>query len=408
MLFSKIGLVLACALTLPQIHAQTSLIVTLPSIRGRIHAQNPDLAAAKIRIQEARARHQQTGRLKNPEIENSFEHNLRFNEGAIEIGLSQRFPLTDRLRLEGQVSQVKIQVAEMEVKDVERRLVSEACHYLIEALAIRQQSQLLIQQNKLTTELATSIRRAGQQGESSLLDASQADIEALQVTTKIRQLRMAELATIGKLKPLLGMHAGKSLIVSGSLPEARLPELSSAHEKRPDYKAAQLKNHAATRNVALEQARRLDDAEATLFSRIERTEDAPVGLKNEGIIGVRFKIALPFWDKNEGKIEEAQAIQTRKRLETTALARGIALEAEGALTEMREWAKLITEISTRLLPLAAEQSKKTEAAYQAAQTNLQTVLRSREQRLQLTISRVDALREFHLARIRYQTATGTL
>ena len=404
--FPKFGTVLACALTIASLHAQPSLVITLASVRDRVHSQNPDLAAARLRIREARARLKQAGRLSNPELESSFRHNPAFNEGSFEIGLSQRFPLTNRLQLEKEVSLTELEAAAMEVKDVERRLAAEASTALIEVLAIRLQRELLAGQNQLTTELAESIRQAAEKGEGSLLDAGQAKVEALQAATQIRQLDATEAAAIGRLKPLLGMRVDENPVVSGKLPDAVLPAAGANPGQRPDYRSAKLETHAAGQNVALEQARRIDDAEAGFFTGIERTEDAPNGRSNEGIIGVRFKIALPFWNKNEGKIEEAQALHIRKQLETTALGRSIELEAEAALSEMRQWARFADEISSQLLPLATEQADKTETAYKSGQADLQTVLRSREQRLRLAGSRLDALREFHLARIRYQSALG--
>jgi len=39
-------------------------------------------------------------------------------------------------------------------------------------------------------------------------------------------------------------------------------------------------------------------------------------------------------------------------------------------------------------------------------TDIQTVFRSREKSLQLASTRLDALREFHLARVRHEAALG--
>jgi cobalt-zinc-cadmium efflux system outer membrane protein len=45
-------------------------------------------------------------------------------------------------------------------------------------------------------------------------------------------------------------------------------------------------------------------------------------------------------------------------------------------------------------------------AYEAGQADLLSVLRAREQRLQLESAALNAERDFHLARIRYEAATG--
>ena len=97
----------------------------------------------------------------------------------------------------------------------------------------------------------------------------------------------------------------------------------------------------------------------------------------------------------------------RMELETAALGRGIRLEAEAARAEMDQWSKMVAEIDSTLLPLAEEQSRLAEAAYHDGQGEIQSVLRAREKHLQVQATRLDALREFHLARIRHQAALGT-
>jgi cobalt-zinc-cadmium efflux system outer membrane protein len=161
---------------------------------------------------------------------------------------------------------------------------------------------------------------------------------------------------------------------------------------------------AAGQSVAVEESKRYEDVEAGLFFGAERTEDAPEGYDREGIVGLRFTLPLPLWNKNEGAIEAAKARHERMEKEAGALARGIRLEAEAAKAEMQEWLRLLTETQQSLLPLADEQAKSAEDAYRKGQAEIQTVFRTREKRAQLMAARLDALREFHLARVRYESA----
>jgi cobalt-zinc-cadmium efflux system outer membrane protein len=386
------------------LQAEPAVIVSLASIGDRIRAQNPDLAAARLRIQEALGRMNQSGRLSNPEIETGFEHNPRFREGKFEVGVSQRFPITDRLRLEKNVSLTELKSSEAEVREVERQLIGQAREAVVKVLATRQRRELLREQSAVSKEFADFLSEAAGKGEGSALDAGQAKLEATSLAMEMRQLDASETAFVGELKPLLGMRPGESLSVGGTLPEPSLPTAAADPSRRPDFQVAKLGALAAAQSVALEQARRYDDVEGGIFSGAERTEDAPEGYENEAIVGVRFKIALPFWNKNEGAIQEAEAKKIRKEKEAVALGRGIRLEAEAARAEMQEWAKMIGEINDTLLPLAAEQTKLAEDAYRNAQGEIQSVLRSREKRLQLAAARLDALREFHLARVRHETA----
>ncbi len=398
--------VLAFATIVQPLRAEPAAIVSLTSVGDRIRAQNPDLAAARLRIQEALGRMNQSGRLANPELETSLEHNPGFREGKFEVGFSQRFPVTGRLRLEKDVSLTELKAAEAEVREVERQITGKAREAVVKILATRQRRELLGEQSDVSSEFAKFLSEIAAKGEGSALDAGQAKLEAASLTMEMRQLDAAEAALSGELKPLLGMRPGEALNVGGILPEPALPAAAADPSRRPDFQAATLDALAAAQSVALEQARRYDDVEGGLFAAAERTEDAPDGYDSEAIIGLRFKIPLPLWNKNEGAIQEAQAKQQRKELEATALSRNIRLEAEAARNEMEEWAKMISEINETLLPLAKEQSAFAETTFRNGQGEIQSVLRSREKRLQLAAARLDALREFHLARIRHETASG--
>ncbi len=395
-----------CALMAHPVSAEPSVIVTLESVGGRIRAQNPDLAAARLRIKEALGRMNQAGRLSNPEIESAIEHNSRFREGKFEIGLSQRFPVTDRLRLEKDVTLSELKASEAEVREVERQLVGQARVLVVKLLSTRQRRELLREQTAVSKEFSDFLSNIVAKGEGSALDAGQAKLETTSLAMEIRQLDASETALAGELKPLLGMRPGESLNVSGVLPAPFLRAIPVDPFNRPDFQAAKLNAQVAAQGVALEQARRYDDVEGGLFAAAERTEDAPDGYENEAIIGLRFKMALPFWNKNEGNIQEAEARKDRKEMEVVALGRGIHLEAEAARAEMAEWKRLIDEIDETLLPLAAEQTKLAEDSYRNGQGEIQSVLRSREKRLQLSAAKLDALREFHLARVRLETSLG--
>ena len=386
--------------------AEPCLVINLKGVTERIRAQNPDLAAARFRIDEALGRMKQTCRLKNPELETSLEHNADFREGKLEVGFSQRFPITGRLSLEKGISVTELKSAEAEIREMERQLVAGAKTSVIRVLAIRQRRELLRNQIALASEFSEKLSVASKKGEGSALDAATARLEAASISAQIRQLDAEEAAAVGELKPLLGMHAGESISVGGTLAPTSIPESDVNPALRPDFQAAMLEVDAARQGMDLQQALRYDDVEAGLFAAAERTEDAPNGYDNEGIFGLRFRIPLPLWNKNEGAIEEAQATHERRKLEATALARHIRLEAESDRAQMIEWAKLIRELDETLLPLAAEQSKAASDAFAQSQTNILTVFRAREKSLQLAATRLDALREFHLARVRYEASLG--
>jgi cobalt-zinc-cadmium efflux system outer membrane protein len=73
---------------------------------------------------------------------------------------------------------------------------------------------------------------------------------------------------------------------------------------------------------------------------------------------------------------------------------------------MHEWQNLIDELTNDLIPLVNEQASIAQNALRKGEGDIQTVFRTREKQLQLAAARLDALREFHLARIRHESASG--
>lgn len=384
--------------------AESSEILSYESISSRVRNNNPELAAARFRIDEAVGLASQTGRLSNPTFDAGLDHNIKSAEGSIEFGFSQKFPLTNRLALEKQIGFAEIQAAEAELKNVERLLVAEARQEFVKAISIHDRKELLKQQKQLASELADFISSASERGEISSLDAAQARLAALRHTTEGLKLETEETATLGKLKPIVGLAPETTVVLSGKAPPVSLP--STTGFDRPDLLAAKKKLEAANTGIALEQARRKDDLQASVFAAGARSEDVPDGLQNEGIIGFKLSIPLPFWNDNQGNIDAATARRNRQEQEIKALSRDIQHQAHTAMTEMRQWAALSAEIDTKLLPLAKQQTSLLEDAYRTGQGGLQAVLDSREQTLELMAAKLDATREFQLARIRHQAASG--
>lgn len=386
--------------------AEAGVVVSLASVGDRVRAQNPELAAARWKTREAEGRLKQSGRLPNPELESELEHNLRFNEGSFAIGLNQRFPVTDRLSLEKELGAIGLDAAKAEVREVENQLRGEAREAVVEVLTIRRRKALLAEQIDLAKELAAFISEAAKRGEGSVLEAGQARLEAVRLETERRQLEAQSARVMGVLKPLLGMDSGETLHVSGSLPEVGKGRRSVGG--RPLLELGEAAVTAAEKEAAIERAKQYGDIEAGLFAGVEREVDEPEGGETDGIVGLRFKIPLPWWDKNEGNIDAAVAKTERRKQEVEAIRSGIQLEADAAKSEMSEWAGLVRMIENDLLPLAEEQAALSEQAWRNGQGELRDVLSAREKRLELLAAQLDARRDYHLARIRYETTLGNL
>jgi cobalt-zinc-cadmium efflux system outer membrane protein len=348
----------------------------------------------------------QAGRLANPELSVGTAHDASFQERALTIGFSQKFPMTNRLRLEKTIGKIKVKTATAEVANMERKLVAQSRQALIEFLALAQRRRLLKDQIKVSSEFSAALKTLAAKGEVSIIDAGQARLLNLQVTTELRELDAEEKALYGIIKPLLGMKLTEPLIIGGDIETMRATTLPIDLNRRGDIRAAKYSINSAIREVELEKARRYDDIAISGSASIERSEDAPNGFENETIAGIGITIPLPLWNKNEGNIESAKARVSRKKLELTALEQAIRHKSKASNEEMRVWSKLVKEIDGTLIPEAAKQLKLAEKAYLEGLSDIQTVLRSREQKLKLQSSRITALKNFHKARAASDSSLG--
>lgn len=387
-------------------HSTTAADLTFENLPAKVRALNPHLAAARHLIGEAQGRLRQSGLKNNPELEVEFEAGNRFHDLMLTVGVSQRFPRTNRLAIEKRASSILVQAASAEIRDVERQLIGEARTAFTKVLALRQEQALIKKQEANARQLADFITQSAQRGEASPLEAGTALLEATRLSNRAQQINIRSQLALASLKPLLGLSLDATLTTSETLPKPSLPAMLVATTQRPDLQAAQLRAKSAAVSSDLERARVKDDYEAGVFAGLGRAEDAPEGIHSEQTIGVRFKIPFAHYNDNSGNILAANARHQRLTAEATALQRSISAEAHAYYQEMTQWSALSTQIEQKLIPLADSQIQKTKDAYSRGEAPLQDVLRAQEQRLSLQTSQLEAIRDFHLAYANYLTATA--
>lgn len=394
------SLMLAAAATAP------ALTLSLAEIGPQVRTSHPTLKAARLAVEEARGRQLGSGRLSNPSFGYALQNQSKVSPQTGVFSIDQAFPITRRLSLEKKLSSQMVGAAELEVRDAERRLIAEAQSLAVQLMSLTQQRVLRKQQTALATKLSEFVRGRAKAGEISALDAAQAQVDAQRLLLETRKLETTSISLMGQLKPMLGLPPEEVLNVSGDLPNMVVPGMGAGWMQRADYQLAQTKIAAATTDQQLAKARRLPDVKAGLFASREMQDVTPTYRQYTGYYGFSISVPLPFWNRNQGEIAEKEASAERAVLEREALGKQIISEAETARLEMQANADLAHETRDKLLPLVVEQTDKLEKAYEQGQTNLLTILRAREQRLQLEAAALDAVRDFHLARIRYEAATG--
>ncbi len=397
--FALFAIVLSCA------RPASALTLPLSDIPSSVRSSHPSLKAARLSIAEARGRRLGAGRLTNPVASYDYQNQSNVSPQASVFSIDQAFPITRRLSLEKKLTTQLVTAAELEVQDAERKYIAEAQSLAVRLLSLRKQQALRQQQTELGRKLSNFAEGRAKAGEVSRLDAKQIQLDTQRLRVEARLLEAEGISLLGQLKPMLGLRTEDTLQISGDLPRLSLPAIAQ-WSARPDYQLAQTRIAAASTDKDLARARRIPDVTAGFFAAREMQDVTPDDRERTGFVGFRISIPLPFWNRNQGEIAEKTAAAERAQLESAALAVQINGEAGTARKEMETNASIVRETQDTLLPLAVEQSTEVQKAYEAGQADLLTVLRTRDQRLQLEAAILNAVRDFHLARIRYEAAVG--
>lgn len=371
--------------------------------------QNPEIRAALWTIQEAGSRLTQSGRLKNPNLITSFNNNQQTPERSAGVGIQQAFPITSRLRLEKNVSRLKINEAQAEVQMVSRTLIESALTTAAQWFGNRQRQSIMEDQIQLAKELATFLSKQAAKGEISSLDAMQAYLEADELALGLRPLDLERKQLESKLRVHLGLHPGVPIHINGGLPEAKIPSAKSIlMESRPDYLL--LKNQIKTtkESIKLARANRISDINLQLMHQWNREEDMPIGIEKERNALIQLSIPLPLWNRNQGQISELNDKLERLKSSVQALEIAINNHADVAFTGMVEQLAIHQQIKDQSLPKRIQYQQALENSYREGLSSFELLLRARDQILKLRLAQSESLTAFHINRIQYQSETGNL
>jgi len=370
---------------------------------------NPDLAAVRLGIEQARARLGQAGRLDSPELNSEFKPNVAGREGTYSVGFNQRFPTLARLRAERAMSRAELAAAEAEVRDAERRVALQVRLLAVECLALEAQSELKARQAANTRELSRVSEVAAGRGEGSPVDAAQWDLEARQLELERGQIEGSRAEVLAQLRGWLGWPEAVPLRLDGRLEDpgsVPLSEVAVDPARRGDYRAALARSEAAEEGVAVARAGRWQEVGVGVFGEWDRREDLPVGIQDERMVGLRLSVPLPLWGRYRGRIDEAAA--TARRAEREAEAIGVRIRAEIAAARVRMdlAARQFAAVRDGLLPKAGALEERLAEMNRQGLATLTEVLRARDRRLALEASLVTVRRDYHLARARHDAAQG--
>ena len=392
-------------LALTALPAGAQIPLTAEAAAKMAGEQNPEIVAVKNLIAEAQGRTRVTGRLPNPELKTEVAGGQDF-EGRVSIGITQRFPITARLRMERKLSAIDVEMARLEVQARQRQIEIAARTACYELAAARSSIALARQQTALADAFSKSIVDGVSQGFGSGLDGQQAVLAAEILRSSEEFLRGEEIRTAARLNSLLGRPADAAISVDESLDLPKAIPSRKLVGMRPDLQLAELSVRAGATDVSLAKANRWDDVGIGVFVEGERFRDEPDGIEPEALIGVQFSVPLPFWQNGAGKVAEKEAAQMRKTQQMDALRFAVQNEAISAYLVMSARYRAAAQVADKLVPAARQQVTDAEGAYGRAELDIQRVFSARERLSQIESAALEARKNYFLSYSEWLGALG--
>jgi cobalt-zinc-cadmium efflux system outer membrane protein len=375
---------------------------------------NPALGAARTTIDQATGYASQAGRWANPELSLDYATDRSFNddgERSFGLGFEQRFPVTNRLRLQKDIAQDEIELARAEIANQVRLLSREVESSVASVAALQAQLKLREVIIELHQRFALFIESRIETGEASSIDANQIKIERYAVALEMQDLENQLLGELAALRQLIGAEVNTSIDLSHqfALPETE-PELSiltrAALENHPEYRMKSLLYRIADKRISVAKAERWADVALRVFFEEERSVDAPGGLGTDRSFGIGVSIPLPLMNRNQGVIEVSRAQQRQVKYELDAVGLRVRSDANTQRERAISLYAQAREYDQSLTQLVAKNLADMNEAYSAGQISLAELFRSQEQGLKIQSTQLAKLHDFEQAMIHWKAATA--
>lgn len=336
-----LALLFACVAT--KVRADGQLSLDLPSALALARQNNPGLDAARRKVAEARGDVTQASVLliENPELEVGVGPRFLDNPGtgktlALDVGISQKLEIAGQRGHRIDRTSNELAATEADAEVAARTLDLAVATVFFQALAATERSRIADEHETLARELFQISKARFDRGATSPLEANGSRVRLAEATRQVMKARAEAAAARIRLATLLGLPDGTPT-VAGELPRrptARPAELATAAlERRPEIAAAARRTQAARAASGLANASAWPDLR--IGARYANDETA------SSVLGT-VSVPLPFFQRQQGERERAQAAVERLeaeeraiRAEVTAQVREVAVDLERASQTLR-------------------------------------------------------------------------
>lgn len=382
-------------------HAQDS--VSLDSLIKEARENSPEIITAKKHWEAASARVPQAKSLNDPVIGINFEKiprgSLKLNKTMPNdrmLSFSQMFPFIGKLPLKGKIAAVEAQIAAVQYKDKELKVISEVKNAYYDLFMNYKEIELNEQGLELLKGIAKIAEAKYAVGSISQEEVFKINLELARLNTNIVNLKQENWAKSTRLNTLLNRDAESPL---------GMPSLAEDVSFNQDVKS-------------LYQATLLNQPELIIFSyAIEKNRfakslakksffpDFMAGVVERGLttgaIGpwdlmLSFTVPLWFWTKERYEVKEAIANLEEAESASQAMQNRAFSEVKELTVKIEAAKNKINLFKNNLMPMLESSISVSMAGFRSGKTDLMTLLDNIRMLVETEMSYYRALVEYNM------------
>lgn len=365
---------LGCALLAASLPAFGQDAWTLPNAIRRALDVAPELRIAEAEVSAREAVMRQAGAWPNPDIELRADNKIGKESGDggtdfTQLSLSQSLPLFSGKRQHAQhTTESEWQATQFDRQREVLAVEADTARIFHGLQRIQAQWQLAQQRLELADTLQQAAQRRKQAGEISHLEQLRLDILREQAHQAIdrEEGELSEAYTRFRTRlDLPALPAATLVALTPVTPPPTLADLQASIREHPGVRSAVLRTTAAYSSVAVARAERIPDPVLRLFRERDFIND-----RVQDVTGVGVGISIPLWDRNHGRIQEAQARVTTASVEATTSERMLRAELEQSHAHLGHLLQQASHFQERVLQPAREVLNLTRKAYAAGEAEI--------------------------------------
>ena len=399
----------AAALAALPAAAEENSPLTRPEAVSEALARNPQIAAARAQVDEARAGIAVATAFPDPAFSWDYEQqssltNFRSAQSR-DIGATFTVPFPDKFRLNKRVSESALRAAELSWTQLRQQIASQTATAFDALLVARAQLDNDREAEAISRDVLEKTQARFDAGTVARLDVLQAKVAYAQARNQSIADERARMTALASLNRLLARPSGAPTEPAGSLAVPPAPAgvadlVRLAAENRPEIASIVAQREGSRFSARLAREFWLPDLSLTLFRNY--TVGAPDSYSTVGSIAV----PLFFWQHRKGEVAAADARQVELAADETATRAQVELDVRAAWAAADTARRQAIWIRDELLPQARDAYDVASQSYALGGSSAVDLINARAALLAATTQLTQALGAANDAEAQLELAVG--